>query len=48
MKKMIGPVLLFALLATIPFFVKMGYTLQIFVITFLYASWASSWNVIGG
>ena len=37
-----------AVLACVPLYVKMGYTLQIFVITFLYASWASSWNVIGG
>ena len=40
--------MLLALFACIPLFVKMGYALQIFVVTLLYASWASAWNIIGG
>lgn len=48
MKKWLWSLFALAVLCALPLVVKGSFYLHIFILTFLYASFANSWNIIGG
>jgi branched-chain amino acid transport system permease protein len=48
MKRWVWSLFILALLSALPLVVRTQFYLHIFILTFLYASFANSWNLIGG